>query len=110
MEGILPIVVGTKHGSPAENEVSAAEVQEAETNWNIPIIRVRHAGAASQVLRYTPVCCSYRTALLCRRARPRRCPRSPPPSTRSASSCGWPSTGAGRPTRPGYSRAGLHLT
>jgi len=48
VEGILPIVVGTKHGSPAENEVSAAEVQEAETNWNIPIIRVRHAGAASQ--------------------------------------------------------------
>lgn len=37
-------VVGTKFGSSSENEVSQQEVMEAETNWNIPIIRVRHAG------------------------------------------------------------------
>jgi len=43
VESILPIVVGTKYGN--ENEVSQQEVLEAETNWNIPIIRVRHAGS-----------------------------------------------------------------
>ena len=43
VESILPIVVGTKFGSLAENEVSQEEVAEAETNWNIPIIKVRHS-------------------------------------------------------------------
>ena len=43
VESILPIVVGTKFGSVAENEVSQEEVAEAETNWNIPIIKVRHS-------------------------------------------------------------------
>lgn len=46
VESILPIVVGTKFGSNSENEVSQQEVMEAETNWNIPIIKVRHAGLA----------------------------------------------------------------
>lgn len=47
VESILPIVVGTKYGSSNENEVSQQEVQEAEINWNIPIIKVRHAGQSS---------------------------------------------------------------
>ena len=34
-----------RYGSNSENEVSQQEVMEAETNWNIPIIKVRHAGA-----------------------------------------------------------------
>jgi len=41
---ILPIVVGTKFGHANDNEVSQQEVMEAESNWNIPIIKVRHAG------------------------------------------------------------------
>merc|ERR1719208_651216 len=45
-ESILPIIVGTKFGSNSDNEVSQQEVMEAETNWNIPIIKVRHAGLA----------------------------------------------------------------
>jgi len=44
IESILPIIVGTKYGSVSDNEVSEQEVLEAETNWNIPIIKVRHAG------------------------------------------------------------------
>ena len=43
VESILPIVVGTKFGNVTENEVSQEEVAEAETNWNIPIIKVRHS-------------------------------------------------------------------
>ena len=39
-ESILPIIVGTKFGSNSDNEVSVQEVMEAETNWNIPIIKV----------------------------------------------------------------------
>ena len=45
-ESILPIIVGTKFGSNSDNEVSVQEVMEAETNWNIPIIKVRHAGGS----------------------------------------------------------------
>ena len=45
VESILPIVVGTKFGNVTENEVSQEEVAEAETNWNIPIIKVRHSTA-----------------------------------------------------------------
>jgi len=47
MDNILPIVVGNKFGNVGENEVSQAEVLEAETNWNIPIIKVRHSGPGS---------------------------------------------------------------
>jgi len=46
MENILPIVIGNKFGNVAENEVSQAEILEAESNWNIPIIKVRHAGTS----------------------------------------------------------------
>lgn len=41
-QDITPIVVGTKYGNTTENEVSQAEVLEAETSWNIPVIKVRH--------------------------------------------------------------------
>jgi len=41
-DGIVPIIVGNKFGNPSENEVSQAEVLEAETNWNIPVVRIRH--------------------------------------------------------------------
>ena len=46
VESILPIVVGTKFGNVTENEVSQEEVAEAETNWNIPIIKVRYSAAS----------------------------------------------------------------
>jgi len=40
--GVLPVVVGNKYGNPVDNEVSQAEVAEAESSWSIPIVRIRH--------------------------------------------------------------------
>jgi len=40
--GVLPVIVGNKYGNPADNEVSQAEVAEAESSWSIPIVRIRH--------------------------------------------------------------------